>query len=309
MELPHLYPVFPFRLYGVGLPDLDLARNALVYGDTCPAKQKGHFCWYQGGIFAAGLGFTETAREYALAKFLHPRHGDPVEHNHWLAERQRRLSPWELRWLDPAGRLPRYPAFWDGMIFCGRPDMDHGGAAMVQLQEMLLQTPGDATAPVSRLAQADWDVDFKLHAPRQTTVEGVLRGGKLVTSLKVTPESRTQRCRQLAGRVPARAGAAPAQRRQADHRLQHVRSEAGYDAAKANDDDVMTRWASDNEAREARFLTIDLGVERASAASGLRDRVAVHSRVRHRDPAGRRVEGSRPRRRDRTRPRPRLRPG
>lgn len=38
---------------------------------------------------------------------------------------------------------------------------------------------------------ADWDVDFKLHAPGQTIVEGVLKGGKL-ESLKVTPESRAK---------------------------------------------------------------------------------------------------------------------
>lgn len=36
---------------------------------------------------------------------------------------------------------------------------------------------------------ADWDVDFKLHAPGPTIVEGVLRRGRLA-SLKVTPPSR-----------------------------------------------------------------------------------------------------------------------
>ena len=256
MELPHLYPVFPFRLYGVGLPDLELARNAWFYGDTCPAKQKNHFCWYQGGIFAAGLGLTEVAREYALAKFLHPRHGDPVEHNGW--ERQRGLSPWELRWTRPGWELPRYPAFWDGMIFCGRPDMDHGGAAMIQLQEMLLQTPGNALFLFPAWPK-EWDVDFKLHAPRQTTVEGVLRGGKL-TALKVTPESRTKDVVNWLDRVP------PAQVPRLFSAGRPITASSsygppGYDAAKANDDDVMTRWASANEAR-AGTLTIDLGVDR-----------------------------------------------
>jgi hypothetical protein len=37
----------------------------------------------------------------------------------------------------------------------------------------------------------EWDVDFKLHAPGQTIVEGVLRGGEL-KSLKVTPSSRAK---------------------------------------------------------------------------------------------------------------------
>ena len=35
----------------------------------------------------------------------------------------------------------------------------------------------------------DWDVSFKLHAPGQTVVEAVYRGGKFET-LKVTPASR-----------------------------------------------------------------------------------------------------------------------
>ena len=35
----------------------------------------------------------------------------------------------------------------------------------------------------------NWDVNFKLHAPYKTTVEGELRGGKVV-SLKVTPKAR-----------------------------------------------------------------------------------------------------------------------
>jgi hypothetical protein len=35
----------------------------------------------------------------------------------------------------------------------------------------------------------NWDVSFKLHAPYNTTVEGELRNGKML-SLKVTPQSR-----------------------------------------------------------------------------------------------------------------------
>jgi hypothetical protein len=34
-----------------------------------------------------------------------------------------------------------------------------------------------------------WDVNFKIHAPENTTVEGEYRSGK-ITKLKVTPESR-----------------------------------------------------------------------------------------------------------------------
>ena len=35
----------------------------------------------------------------------------------------------------------------------------------------------------------DWNVDFKLHAPYNTVIEGVMKNGK-VENLKVTPEIR-----------------------------------------------------------------------------------------------------------------------
>jgi hypothetical protein len=272
MELPHLYPVFPFRLYGVGLPDLDIARNAFHHGDTCSVKQKGHFCWYQAGIFAAGLGLTDIARDYTMAKFLHPRMGDPVEGKDW--EQQKVMSPWELRWTRKDWELPRYPAFWDSMIFCGRPDMDHGGAAMVQLQEMLLQTPGDALH-LFPAWPAEWDVDFKLHAPQKTVVEGVLRNGKLV-SLKVTPESRAKDVVNWLGKVPPDArmidlgGRKPITASSTYH-------EPGYEAAKANDNDLMTRWASANDASEGS-LTIDLGAEQYISRVWLAEINFAHTR-------------------------------
>ena len=63
-----------------------------------------------------------------------------------------------------------------------------GGMGMIGLHEMLMQTHDEKI----RLFQAwskDWDVDFKLHAPCQTTVECAFRNGKIET-LKVTPEER-----------------------------------------------------------------------------------------------------------------------
>ena len=127
------------------MPDLELARNTWFDGYTSRAKQKNHFCWYQGGNFCAGLGSASECRDYALAKFLHPRWPDPAGEKGWAT--QRRISPWGLNWATPGWKLPRYPAFWDGMVFCGRPDMDHGGSAMVQMQEMILQTPGEQLNP------------------------------------------------------------------------------------------------------------------------------------------------------------------
>lgn len=246
MEMPHLYPVYPFHAYGVGLPHLELARHAFAHGDTCPVKQKNHFCWYQGGLFAARLGLTEKARDYALAKFLHPRHPDPVEGKGWVT--QQALSPWELRWARQDWEKPRFPAFWDGLIFCGRPDIDHGGSAMAQLQEMLLQTPGDQIH-LFPAWPSDWDVDFKLHAPKQTMIEGSLREGQLI-DLKVTPESRKADVVNWLGKVPEYAAPILIS--------SHAKITAsatwpgtGHVAAKANDDDIMTRWAASGDAKEA----------------------------------------------------------
>lgn len=67
------------------------------------------------------------------------------------------------------------------------------------LQEMLMQTIGDPSSPDGSAGAgeirllpawpADWDVDFRLHAPRQTVGTGRVRGGQLV-DLDVQPESR-----------------------------------------------------------------------------------------------------------------------
>jgi hypothetical protein len=59
---------------------------------------------------------------------------------------------------------------------------------MTGLQEMLMQTPGRKIYLLPAWPK-DWNVDFKLHAPYQTVVEGTVRSGK-VESLKVTPEER-----------------------------------------------------------------------------------------------------------------------
>ena len=82
----------------------------------------------------------------------------------------------------------RFPAFWVTYPFDAFPDMDHGGCAMIGLQEMLLQTPDDRIL-ILPAWQQDWDVHFKLRAPKNTTIECELRHGK-ITKLEVTPRSR-----------------------------------------------------------------------------------------------------------------------
>ena len=68
------------------------------------------------------------------------------------------------------------------------PDQDHGGVAMTALQRMLLQCEGSKILLLPAWPK-DWNVQFKLHAPYNTTVEGVYKDGQIV-DLKVSPKSR-----------------------------------------------------------------------------------------------------------------------
>ncbi|HUW18313.1 MAG TPA: DUF5703 domain-containing protein [Sedimentisphaerales bacterium] len=156
-ELPQLYTVFPYKLYGVGKPDLQLAVDTWRYGVESPFKRSA-FCWFQGNIFTAMMGLTEDAKRYAVERFTR--------------------------------RCLRFPAFWNCWSFDHPPDFDHGGGSMIGLQEMLMQTDGRKIYLFPAWPK-DWDVDFKLHAPYQTVVEGVLRDGKIEV-LKVTPQERGQ---------------------------------------------------------------------------------------------------------------------
>jgi hypothetical protein len=64
----------------------------------------------------------------------------------------------------------------------------YGGSGMIGLQEMLLQTNGD-TIYLFPAWPKDWDVHFKLHAPKNTLVEADLKNEK-VKIIRVEPEFR-----------------------------------------------------------------------------------------------------------------------
>ena len=61
---------------------------------------------------------------------------------------------------------------------------------MVGLQDMLMQVVDDKILLFPAWPK-DWDCEFKLHAPNHTTVEGVLKGGRL-EKLTVTPQARAK---------------------------------------------------------------------------------------------------------------------
>ena len=153
-ESPQLYGVYPWGIYGVGRPDIDVALNTFHH-DADVLKFRSHVGWKQDNIFAARLGLTEEAKQFTTLK------------------------------LKDADR--RFPTFW-GPGFDWVPDHNWGGSGMIGLQEMLMQAV-DEKIYLFPAWPAEWDVDFKLHAPKQTTVEGKLRKGKLI-DLQVVPETR-----------------------------------------------------------------------------------------------------------------------
>ncbi|WP_346860760.1 DUF5703 domain-containing protein [uncultured Draconibacterium sp.] len=153
-EVPQLYPVYPWGVYGVGKPDLEIAKNTYLF-DPDVQRFKGHESWKQYGIFAARLGLTEEAKQQTILK------------------------------LQDSGR--RFPAFW-GPGFDWVPDHNWGGSGMIGVQEMLLQTNGDKIYLFPAWPK-DWDVHFKLHASGNTVVEAELINGE-AKIINVIPEER-----------------------------------------------------------------------------------------------------------------------
>ncbi len=152
IENPELYAIFPYRRYGLGKPDLELARRTFA---KRLIKRTGG--WQQNAIKAAYLGLADEAVKMVGQNF------------------------------SSKSSQHRFGAMW-GPNYDWIPDQCHGSVAMTALQRMLLQYEGDRI----RLLPAwpkHWDVDFKLHAPRKTTVEGSVRNGDIM-DLKVSPAFR-----------------------------------------------------------------------------------------------------------------------
>jgi len=155
-EMPQLYPVYPWEIYGVGKPDLQLAIDTWLYGaETDAQKNCPKLSWHQEAIYCARLGLTDEATKRETAK------------------------------MRDSGR--RFPTFW-GPGHDWVPDHNWGGSGMIGLQEMLMQTD-DRRILLFPAWPMEWDVDFKLYAPYNTVVEGVLKNGK-VMELKVSPGER-----------------------------------------------------------------------------------------------------------------------
>jgi len=168
-ENPELYAVFPYKLFGIGLPDLELARNAYThrtYPDTG--------CWRQDAIQAACLGITNIAAYYL-----------------------------NRNCEDSNQPQIRFKGFW-GPNYDWTPDFDHSSVAHIALQTMLVQTVGERIYLFPAWPDDRWNVSFKLHLPKQTIVECELKDGK-ITQLEVTPAERRRDVVVLLGQDKSRA--------------------------------------------------------------------------------------------------------
>jgi hypothetical protein len=151
-ENPELFPIWQFRVFGLERPMLEEARNAYQLRGS-----HNDVGWGYDSNAAALLGMTDEAARIMKVKMAN------------------------------ANAAYRWPATW-GPNFDWLPDQCQGGNLMATINYMLLQHSGDKILLLPAWPK-DWDVSFKLHAPRQTTVEVVYRGGK-IEKLEVLPRER-----------------------------------------------------------------------------------------------------------------------
>lgn len=151
-ENPECYVIFPFKLYGLERPDIDVAIN--TFNDRI-FKQSN--CWTQDVVQAPLLGLTDESKQYLMKN---------------------------INSLEPD---VRFPAFWKpGSDYI--PDFDNGGAFAIGLQNMMLQNVDEKILVLPAFPES-WNVDFKLHAFGNTTVR-VVSKGTVVSKMDVFPAAR-----------------------------------------------------------------------------------------------------------------------
>ncbi|MCP4639338.1 MAG: hypothetical protein GY851_02840 [bacterium] len=140
-----LYPVFPFRCFGLGLGTKDIVEWTMKYRVNKNAFD--YRCWTQDQIHWAYAGNAAEAKDGLVHRFRN------------------------------ASRQCRFPLYGSaGPDSC--PDFDHFGSGCTALQRMLVQEAGD-TIMLLPAWPADWDADFKLHLAKETVISGKVVNGKL----------------------------------------------------------------------------------------------------------------------------------
>ncbi len=145
----------------MGRPNLEAGIDTFRH-----RPEKASIGWQYDGQCAALVGLTGDAKKILLGKV---RNSNP----HF-----------------------RFPAMW-GPNYDWLPDQDHGSNIMLTLQQMVMASSGEKIFLLPAWPK-DWNVEFKLHGPENTIVQGVYRDGKL-EQLKVTPESRRKDVQIMTG--------------------------------------------------------------------------------------------------------------
>ncbi len=152
IENGNLYALWPYANHCVGAGNLKLAQDSYRHR----WKKGGPYqCWMNDNLFAAYAGLASEATDHLAFRFVR---SDAL----------------------------RFRAFYTHGDWV--PDLDNGGVCQNTIQSMLMQTCGKKIVLLPAWPK-EWDADFKLHAPYQTTVEGSVRSGKLI-QFKCSPESR-----------------------------------------------------------------------------------------------------------------------
>jgi alpha-L-fucosidase 2 len=151
IENPELYAIFPYRVYGIDKPGIDIAKRTFA-----ARAHTANVGWQQNSIQAACIGLTEDAKKMVVESF----------------------SVWDKNF--------RFPAFW-GPNYDWTPDQDHGSVAMNALQRMIMQYE-DKQVLLLPAWPLEWDLRFKVSGPGKTTIEGIFKDGKMV-NLKTTPKN------------------------------------------------------------------------------------------------------------------------
>ncbi len=149
VETPQLYPVFPWRVYGLGRPQLHIARNTYLK-DPHALAMRSSKGWKQDNIWAACLGLTDEARRLCVEKFAD--------------------GPY------------RFPTFWEPG-FDWAPDLNRGGSAMIGVQEMLLQETPNGELLLFPAWPKEWNATFRLHASGGRVVEGTIKHGAITSRI------------------------------------------------------------------------------------------------------------------------------
>lgn len=136
VELPQLYPVFPYGMYGVGKEDLETAVNTWREGVDLEA-QRNIISWHQDNIFVACMGLRKEAEQLNYAKMKNASN--------------------------------RFPTFY-GPGHDWIPDHNWGGSGMIGIQKMLVQETKDRIYLLPAWPK-NWKVNARVHLENQAIIE------------------------------------------------------------------------------------------------------------------------------------------